>query len=895
MSRINPVLSLIQSGRSPEPQYPLDLPILIWLLYKLVDWYTFGLLLDVPHYELNKIKVQHPVNLDRQKTDLFHYWLKNGRSPNWLQVYGALVNMPKQENEVVKDVLDNVFPLLENIKFTHPFPTPSPEIVVDDVAQSLTKIQTMFARLVVAIRKELDKLPLVDIKLFVSEFLHTTFKSEHEPQTLYQLFDQLKAHYSFMSYKILEVIVGEFVKESMESHIKEYTTQLQDWLQSTTIREFKAAVEHQIDQVTIGKPVCSVIPIVLRLKDAWMDVTVCNLWKLLKYIFRDKSSILTHICIENGSLIVRLLAPKSEILSLISLSSKIKSNMMYLGIESVQVGTVIIRLPLLYPFNFNERFHAAAYENNLSVVNFFITLGINLNSQDESGFTPFIRASMRGNIDIVTTLIDNNADISIMTYKNRSALLAAARFGFEDVTRLLIKAGLSLNNQEESGATPLMNAASAGHVKIVELLIKKKADVNLTALDGQNALMYACRKSSIRIVELLLKAGINPNVQRYDGDTALHIATAYGFLQSGKTLLRYKAKVNIQNNEGVTPLMIAIYFRYHDLVEVLLKKNAGFDMQNNNGLNVLMMAALSNNPTMTAILLKANATVNFQNNEGVTALLLASLKGNKEIVQQLLRFKADPNLCTKNGLSPLHIASQQDVVKLLLKSGALPNAVGGADMETPLHLACSDEEIDIVQILLHGKANPNALTASGLTPLCIAATKGFVRIAETLLKAGADIDLQKVENDWTPLFFAAVNGHTAVVKLLVKYGASIRENKFGLTPKVAASLAGQHDIVRHLSEVAISMLQSTSLPLTESCQKVEPQTSDESVSYSLLTKQEESTSNRPLPNQSDNPDVNLSSRSVYSDIKSYKKSLKSFYDSITKRYENYFESLRSIS
>ena len=283
------------------------------------------------------------------------------------------------------------------------------------------------------IQKALEKFPFIDVKLFISEFLHDTFKSDQEPQTLFQLFHQLKAHYCFMNYELLKEVVEEFVKETMEVHIKEYTSQLEEWLQSTTVVEFKAAVENQLDQVTqLGDPLCPVVPVVLRLQGPWINVMVSNLWKLLKYIFRDKSSILAHIHIKQGSVIVRLLAPQSELLPLLSLVIKRKNDMIYLGIESIHIGFCIsIRIGMIKmtpppihqtPFNFNAGLLEVICVHNPLLVQFYIELGVNPNTQDKLGITPLIRASMHGDINAIITLLEHNVDINIKTTNDLSAL-----------------------------------------------------------------------------------------------------------------------------------------------------------------------------------------------------------------------------------------------------------------------------------------------------------------------------------------------------------------------------------------------------------------------------------------------------------------------------------------
>jgi ankyrin repeat protein len=102
-----------------------------------------------------------------------------------------------------------------------------------------------------------------------------------------------------------------------------------------------------------------------------------------------------------------------------------------------------------------------------------------------------------------------------------------------------------------------------------------------------------------------------------------------------------------------------------------------------------------------------------------------------------------------------------------------------------LHLAADKNHKDIAALLLAKKADPNARSNTGWTPLHCAADYGFKDIVELLLANKADVnaktertvvttdpsmDFHEVTGDWTPFHMAAAKGHTDIAELLRQHG-----------------------------------------------------------------------------------------------------------------------------
>ena len=130
------------------------------------------------------------------------------------------------------------------------------------------------------------------------------------------------------------------------------------------------------------------------------------------------------------------------------------------------------------------------------------------------------------------------------------------------------------------------------------------------------------------------------------------------------------------------------------------------------------------------------------------------------------------------------------------------------DEITPLHIACSEGYIDVVQLLLlHGHTEKGKLVSAtdnqGNTALYYAAESGVNEIVRNLLLAGADPIAQKF-NEVTPLHIAARNGHIKIAELLLQYKDIAEFNIIEMTereqntPLHFAARHNQCEMIRYL-------------------------------------------------------------------------------------------------
>lgn len=141
-----------------------------------------------------------------------------------------------------------------------------------------------------------------------------------------------------------------------------------------------------------------------------------------------------------------------------------------------------------------------------------------------------------------------------------------------------------------------------------------------------------------------------------------------------------------------------------------------------------------------------------------------------------------------------------DLIKKFIEKGADQNFKTSKGGYTPLHEAAHSQKIEVVQILLQSKANPNILNDDKRPPLRWAAYYGNMEIGKELLDCGAGSTLNAGDYEgWTPLHTASSVGREPFVKLLLQHGADPNcITKTGQTPLHLAAQKGNVLIIQML-------------------------------------------------------------------------------------------------
>jgi len=120
------------------------------------------------------------------------------------------------------------------------------------------------------------------------------------------------------------------------------------------------------------------------------------------------------------------------------------------------------------------------------------------------GQTPFIRASMSGDITTMRLLLERGADPKITTVGGTTALVTAAggnvavqqsfvesRQSSMEAVKLCLELGIDVNAANETGFTAVMGAANKGWDDILELLLKAGGRLDVQDAQGRTPIRWA--------------------------------------------------------------------------------------------------------------------------------------------------------------------------------------------------------------------------------------------------------------------------------------------------------------------------------------------------------------------------------------------------------------------
>ncbi|CAD5119760.1 DgyrCDS8355 [Dimorphilus gyrociliatus] len=305
-------------------------------------------------------------------------------------------------------------------------------------------------------------------------------------------------------------------------------------------------------------------------------------------------------------------------------------------------------------------------------------------------------------------------------------------------------------------------------------------------------------------------------------DYDLHLICRNGSVEKLKEALKRKyvwKRVNRKDSKGLAPLHYAAKQLHFNIVELLLEVE-GIDIfvKDSEGATPLHYAVkrkdvVANNynyalnQTLNALITELKKTTRVgtvEDNYMSTPLHLAAIRNNVDAINILCEYKdiLDINAKDKCGATALHEASTYNNIeacKALINNGAdilIPDEEGS----TPLHLACMEGDVELVEVLLAEAKNKNELAQylnkqdkeDHNTALHLSIENRHPAVTRLLIDNEADITIRRISGN-TALHIAASSNDVESAKLLLEKKLNINElNNYQSSP---AHLAAEHNSV----------------------------------------------------------------------------------------------------
>ena len=462
--------------------------------------------------------------------------------------------------------------------------------------------------------------------------------------------------------------------------------------------------------------------------------------------------------------------------------------------------------------------HYACKSGVPSVVRLLLekAIGFRTNNQGE---TELMIALSRNSDDIALMLIEFGIDVSSKNRQQSTMLHYAAKFDCPLVVKHLLEVPIQKDNH---GYTPFAVAAKNGHHRTLKVLLESKPDRHLydvETMTHNTPLQLATMMGNYECVDLLLNAGATIDyrnclslatysgnsdvlaliIKRYKDDlgsnwhftgmdsvnklgmSPLHVAAMYGHEACVRMLTAEGANPSqCMPITGETPLMLTTVKNFHSCAKIIIhalcsSETFGLNFMTSKRKTALHYAATQGAWECVQLLIKAGAALDIKDCKGYTPLLLAVENGHLGIVKLLLAARCDVTLTKQHGWNGLHLATKNndlDCVRCLLDAGLSPDSVSWMTRVSPINIAAEKGYIEILRLLLDSGASHSIADVTGLMPLHQAAKNNHVECIQLLVLHLAPTELYN-EQGHTPAILAAIHGSIHALAVLILYNSHI--------------------------------------------------------------------------------------------------------------------------
>jgi ankyrin repeat protein len=456
---------------------------------------------------------------------------------------------------------------------------------------------------------------------------------------------------------------------------------------------------------------------------------------------------------------------------------------------------------------------AAIRNGHFAVVEFLISKGADVNFSNNL-VNPVNWAVRKKDYKIIDLLNSNGAILNIDN-SCFEALEYALLYDEDKMVDYLLsqaidvnaKCKYSLDKWDIKGDSLFEKMLYSKKPKYAEKLLSHGAFIEKTGKKARELLRYALNKEYIEIADLLISSGIDVNLRDDNNRSIFYWEALDGHEKGARLLLSKGFELESLNAEDLNYLLSRAVKDWHvGILKVLVEIGADINFKTEEDESLLEIACQRDYPYFAELLISKGADVNQRNKEGKTPLLIALEKKHDRLIALLILHGADIYIN-----KDFHRTILRDAVSEGWSNVIIALSTIGYDLNidisdnnvskytfTALTRASRWGKINVVKALISCGANVNAKGLDG-TPLYWAiegTKKDDFEIAEILMSAGADVNLDSYDTKRTPLMEAAQSGYIKIVEFLLSNRANVNAVDYnGNTPLHHLSNMTEEEII----------------------------------------------------------------------------------------------------
>ena len=404
--------------------------------------------------------------------------------------------------------------------------------------------------------------------------------------------------------------------------------------------------------------------------------------------------------------------------------------------------------------------------------------GLEIDALDPEGFPWIVKAARDGDESMLQKLLNSDADIkAVHRVTKRHALSEASFHGHEKLVDLLIREGAPLEHTDAESCTALHHACRRGELAIAKKLLANNAAIDAPGPDRQTPLHLAITVPHQNIVMLLLQRKANVHARDMHQRTALHLSALQGNLTMCTHLLDSGAQIDHREHQSRTALQLACEMGHYELVEMMLD-HAKLKPKDLTFHTAFFTAVEHGHVRIAESFFRRGLKLKHFKEDSHKPATLAAKNGNIDMLELMIKHKC--NIRDKDGTSwsALHHAAHHgnsQVVERLLVNKDFSGKGTTAKKETPLILAVRGGHFTTAESLLKtSTATLHTADAQGEQPIHHACRNGSLEILNLLIVHGAKLGTSN-SLGWYPIHIASAYGHIALMKRLFEEGSHLEE------------------------------------------------------------------------------------------------------------------------